>query len=109
MKILPNLIFGVYGKDYHYVQYLFCRLKVLLRVVASPFSDSDFNIIKFHRLAHSARQCLLYGRQDSVTAGLWDPLHHASAKSLFKNTNMHEDCMAQIVIQVISMVYHIPT
>lgn len=74
----------------------------MLLLVASPLSKSGFKTIKFHRLAHSAYQCALYGCQDSVTAGLYNALHRTAAKQIFQNyTNKHMDCTSSIVKRVL--------
>ena len=81
------------------------RFQVLLLVVCSPVCKSGFRNQKFHRLAHAAVKCILFGCQESVTAGYYDALHRGAAKLVFNNdTNKHRSCTKQIVNRVCCVV-----
>lgn len=71
-------------------------------VICIAFVKSLFNFYKYHRpAAHSPTQCLLHGRQDSVTVGLTDPLHRSAAKDVFKETNRQLRSTDQLVWKVV--------
>jgi hypothetical protein len=74
---------------------------VVLFVVCADHSKSRLQTIKYHRLLHGSTSVLLFGRQDCITAGLYDALHRNAAKDLFQlQTNKHHNCLGTIAVKV---------